>query len=85
MGAFILTLLFRNVYLYYSTAFLLALIITVISGAIIPIDGITNRFDWIALLNPIQPFLEMEYISPWHIVCIIIIAVWYVKGGKSKC
>ncbi|WP_170138764.1 ABC transporter permease [Oceanobacillus chungangensis] len=84
MGAFIFTLLFRNLYLYYSTAFLLALIIAVISGAIIPIDGITNRFGWVALLNPIQPFLHVDYISPWHIVCIIIIAIWYVKGGKSN-
>ncbi|RDW16296.1 ABC transporter permease [Oceanobacillus arenosus] len=84
MGAFIFTCLFQNVYLYYSTAFLLALITAVISGAIIPIDGVTNRFPWVALFNPVQPFLEMEFISPWHIVCFVIIAIWYVKGGKSN-
>lgn len=82
LGAFLLALSINNLFLFYSTSFLISLIISIGSGALIPIDGLLKRFSWIKWLNPLDAFLSMEYINFWLFAFIILIIIWYMRKEK---
>ncbi|WP_087971860.1 ABC transporter permease [Oceanobacillus rekensis] len=81
-GAFLLALLFKHIYLFYNVSFTLVLWITITSGAIFPIERLTDRFPWLTYLNPLHPFLNQEFWGLWMIIFIVIIGIWFAKGEK---
>lgn len=81
-GAFLFSLMFNNNFFHYSSAFIVTLITAILSGAIIPIDGIINRFSWIETLNPLNSFLSGEVLNIWVLIFILLILFWYVKKEK---
>ena len=81
-SAFLLALLFKNSYFYYSVSFILVLFLIILSGAILPIDGLTKRFPWLLDANPIQPFLDQTFWNPWLLVPLALVSIWIAKGEK---
>lgn len=80
--AFLLALCFRKLTVYYAISFISLLFIAITSGVIIPVEGISNQFQWLEILHPIRPFLIGEAWSPLLIIFIGFIALWFVKGEK---
>lgn len=83
LGAFLLTLILNNLFLFYSSSFLMTLVITIGSGALVPIDGLIQRYPWLELLNPLHTFLSMQYMSWWLFIFIILIIGWYIRKEKN--
>lgn len=81
MLVFLFTLIFRNLYIYYASAFILTLLTAILSGALIPIDGIISYFPWINYVNPLKSFLSGEIFNIWLIYLSILMGIWYVKRG----
>lgn len=79
MGALLLALLFKNPYLFYTISFALTLMITIGSGAIIPIEGIVKRLSWFEIMNPLHTFLSMEKLNIWLPLFVILLMIWYVR------
>ncbi|WP_179151890.1 ABC transporter permease [Oceanobacillus senegalensis] len=82
LAAFLIALLFNKLYVYYSVSFIITMIVTIISGAILPMDRIIKHFPWIEAINPFQSFLEKNWGNPWLILFIIWMIIWLIKGGK---
>lgn len=76
---FIVSIPFSNTGLYYLISFILTLILTITSGAIIPIQGITI----LEILNPIYSFINLE-LSIWLPIMTILFVFWFIKGGKVE-
>ena len=80
---FIISLLFHSTYLYYTSAFAIVLLAMLVSGALIPIDGITGRYSWFEYINPLTPFLSGTYLNIWFIIGVILIGLWYLRKGEA--
>ena len=76
---FIFTMLFRSVYLYYTSSFAIVLLVALISGVLVPTEGINTKFSVIQFLNPLAAFLSEGYINIWLIIGIALIVWWYVR------
>ncbi|WP_337018045.1 ABC transporter permease [Oceanobacillus massiliensis] len=82
IGSFLLALLFKNVYLYYSISFAIVLFLTIASGAVLPVEGLTSRLNWLVHINPLHPFLSQEFWNPWLLILFSITSIWFFKGEK---
>lgn len=82
LGAFLLTLVINNLFLFYGASFLITLMIVISSGALIPIDGLLKRLPWIEWINPLSAFLSMKYVNVWLFIFIILIMGWFVRKEK---
>ncbi|PAV30428.1 hypothetical protein CIL05_08120 [Virgibacillus profundi] len=82
-GAFLLALCFKNVYLFYSVSFVITLLVAITSGAILPIDGIIQSYQWLEYLNPLATFLSNKISVIWLIIFSFIIGLWHVRKEKS--
>lgn len=82
IGVFLLANLFKNMYIYYSLSFIITLIAAILSGAILPIDGVTNRFGWLEYINPVQAFLmdKTSYIS--LLLFVVWGVAWFIRKEK---
>lgn len=76
---FLLSIPFSTTLSYYLIAIILTLLLTITSGAIIPIQGITV----LETLNPIYSLINMEF-SIWLPILTALLLIWYVKGGKVE-
>lgn len=83
MIAFLLSLYIPTTFFYYICAIIISILLSIVSGAIIPIDGLTMRWSWIKYLSPIHPFLEGEIINSWLIVLLVICFIWYRRKEKA--
>lgn len=77
IGAFLLGISFRNSYLFYSFSFALTLFLAISSGAIIPIEGLTNRMPWMEYINPLHTFLSNRFFNIWFFVLMLLFIIWY--------
>lgn len=82
-GAFLLTLCFNQIYSFYSVSFVLTLLLAITSGAVIPVEGITNKIPLLELLNPLHAFLQKDIGNLWLILFTISIIIWYARKEKS--
>jgi len=82
VASFLMALVFHNIYVFYSVSFAIILFLTITSGAVLPIEGLTNRFPWLDLLNPIDPFLKQELWNPWILIVCAFMFIWLAKGEK---
>lgn len=81
-GAFLVALLFKNNYLYYGVSFILVLFLIILSGAILPIDGLTARYPWLLDINPLQSLMDQTFWNPWLVVTTALVSIWFAKGEK---
>ncbi|MFS0751232.1 ABC transporter permease [Oceanobacillus sp. 1P07AA] len=80
--SFLIALCFQRYLIYYSFVFSFVLIVFLISGIIIPIEGLTQLVPWINVINPMYAFSEGELWHPLFILSTIFLVLWYMKGEK---
>lgn len=80
--AFLVANLFNQTLMYYVSSFGLALIWTLLSGSIIPIDGLLTQWGWIEFLSPITSFINEQVPYGWLAFLIAWFIVWNMKGDK---
>ncbi|GGB27838.1 hypothetical protein GCM10011409_01420 [Lentibacillus populi] len=79
IAAFLMANLFRRQFLYYTTAFAIALIMAVASGAIIPNTGMIQKWPWVDMLNPLQPFLSGGSANLATCIIMLFSIIWYFR------
>ncbi|WP_162880738.1 ABC transporter permease [Paraliobacillus sediminis] len=82
IAAFLFALYFRTAFFYYISSILATIFFSVIGGAFIPIDGLTDRWPWLIYASPIHAFLKGQVITAWLIVLLIILFIWYWRKEK---
>lgn len=80
---FIFSTCFKSTYLYYTSSFAIVLLAALMSGALIPIEGIAAKFAWFEYVNPFGPFLAGTYLNVWLIIGMMLIGLWYVRKGEA--
>ncbi|GIO21732.1 ABC transporter permease [Oceanobacillus sp. J11TS1] len=80
MLVFLVGLSFKKLLSYYITAILIVLVTIIISGIIIPMDGVYASYPWIAYLNPLRQVVYEQAWSGWTILGPICLIVWCMKG-----
>ena len=80
--AFLLAIVFRQVLPYTMTGIAIALFLTVTGGAVIPLDGLTRKWEWVEAISPVQSLLSMTVPVVWMIGLIAILAVWFYGRGR---
>ena len=80
MLVFFTGLAFKKLLPYYITAVLIILVTIIISGIILPMDGVYKHFPWVAYANPLRQIVYEEIWSGWTFIAPICLIVWYVKG-----
>lgn len=84
MGAFLLAIWINKLPVYYGFSFVLTLLIAIISGAILPTEGLISRYPLLQLGNPLAPFLSKEIGYGWNILFVILISIWFVRKEKRN-
>ncbi|MFD1335257.1 ABC transporter permease [Oceanobacillus iheyensis] len=79
---FLIALCFRRYLVYYSFAISLVLFVFLISGIIIPLEGLTQKLPWIDSLSPLHAFSEGKLWHPLFIIVAATLVPWYMKGEK---
>ncbi|SHG34462.1 ABC transporter permease [Ornithinibacillus halophilus] len=77
--SFFLALLFNNRLVYYGVAFAITLFISVISGVIIPIDGLISNLHWLEGINPINAIQNNEVTISWLFITILGLLLWLIR------
>ncbi|WP_080874182.1 ABC transporter permease [Oceanobacillus timonensis] len=80
MFVFLIGLAFKKQLPYYITAILMVLVTAIISGIILPMDGIYENYPWVAFLNPLRQVVYEEGWSGWTFITPVCLIIWYVKG-----
>jgi len=82
-GVFLITLFFKNVSVFYTVSFALTLLISIISGAVLPTEGLTNIFPWLEIFNPFHSFLNGEMSLLWLLLFTFFIVLWFLRKEKT--
>ncbi|MFA1821244.1 ABC transporter permease [Virgibacillus oceani] len=82
-GVFLFTMLFRSVSMFYTVSFALTLLIAIISGAVLPTEGLTNRISLLEILNPFRAFLNGEASLIWLLIFLLFIGLWFIRKEKA--
>lgn len=82
LGAFLVAQMFKHIFRYYVVSFAITLLTLVSSGAILPIDGLTSRWPWLAAINPLAPLLSGELMNVWPGFLLIISIIWYLRKER---
>ncbi len=80
--AFLFVNLFKQSLMYYISSIGFTLILTLLSGAIIPIEGLTKQWSWVASLSPATSLLKEQIPYGWLLVLLGLFCIWYWKGDK---
>src|SRR5699024_2562837 len=83
MTIFLWALLFRSSYAFYTSAFTIALLFSIVGGIFIPLDTIYEKYPLYKQLNPFQPFLAGAVFNIWFIGSLVVICVWYLARGRK--
>jgi len=82
--AFLLASVYKQLFMYYISGLGIALLLIVIGGSIIPLDGLTGKWPWIEELSPVHSLLKGTIPLIWLFVMIALLTVWIHKGGKAN-
>lgn len=80
--AFLFVNLFTQSLMYYVSSIGLTLVLTLLSGAIIPIDGLVKEWTWVENLSPITALLQGKIPYDWIFILSGWFCIWYWKGDK---
>jgi len=82
--AFLFVNLFRQSLIYYVGSIGFTLILMVLGGAIIPVEGVTKQWSWVENLSPITSLLNEQIPYVWLTVLLGLFCIWYWKGDKLR-
>ncbi|NYF25340.1 ABC transporter permease [Sporosarcina sp. JAI121] len=82
--AFLLASLYRQLFMYYTSGLAIALLLAVVGGAIIPLDGLARKWVWVEALSPVQSLLNGTIPILWLCALVVLLGVWFFKGGEKN-
>ena len=74
MLAFLLASVYKQLFMYYISGLGIALLLIVVGGSIIPLDGLTGKWPWIEELSPVQSLLSGTIPLIWLCVLASLLA-----------
>lgn len=80
--AFLLAIVYRQLFLYYMTGIAAALLLTVTGGAIVPLDAVSKKAEWVEILSPVRSLMTTTIPIAWLVLLMLLLVAWMVKGGK---
>lgn len=80
--AFLLAVVYRQLFMYFITGIAVALLLTVTGGAIVPLDALSRRWEWVEILSPVRSLMTTTIPIGWLVLLMLLLAAWMVKGGK---
>ncbi len=81
--AFLTASLYKQLFMYYVSGVALALLLVVVGGAIIPIEGLTRRWPWMEALSPVHTLLSGSIPFVWLFILSAFFGLWFWKGGNA--
>ncbi|WP_066189849.1 MULTISPECIES: ABC transporter permease [Gracilibacillus] len=81
--AFLFVWLIRRVYASYIAAIVLTIVLVMLSATVLPFGNSDMTITWLTYINPLYPFLSGEPTISWLIICLIGIAIWFVREEKK--
>lgn len=80
--AFLLAIAYRQMFMYYLTGIAAALLLTVTGGAVVPLDALSKRAQWVEVISPVRSLMTTSIPVVWLLLLVVVLASWLVKGGK---
>ena len=80
--AFLLAIIFRHLFMYYITGIASSLLLTITGGAVVPLDTLSKKSQWVEVISPVRSLLTATIPIAWLLLLILVLAAWMVKGGK---
>lgn len=80
--AFLLAIVHRQMFMYYMTGIATALLLSVTGGAVVPLDALSRRWQWVEVISPVRSLLTTTVPIVWLVLLILMLAAWMLKGGK---
>lgn len=75
---------FRKVGSFYGFSLMMTLVLAIISGAVIPIQGLVPEQGIVSLLNPIHAFLNGEITFLWSVISIVLVILALVRKETTN-
>ncbi|MDY0405390.1 ABC transporter permease [Virgibacillus sp. 179-BFC.A HS] len=82
-AGFLLALLFKHSFTFYSVSFAVVLMMTLASGSSILPGAFGSSSAWFLRLNPLQNFLHGGINYSFPAFCLLLITGWYFSKRKS--
>ena len=81
--SFVMASCFTKPFFYYVASILLSLFLIILGGALVPIDGLTRRFEGMQYLSPVQSLIVEKPNWLWLVSIVVILYVTVRRGGRS--
>ncbi len=81
--AFLLASVFKQLFMYYVSGVAAALLLAVMGGAIVPLEGLTRKWLWLEAVSPVQALLDGTIPVIWLTALVALFIIWVWKGAKS--
>nr|WP_198044762.1 ABC transporter permease [Lysinibacillus timonensis] len=79
---FLFIQLFKQLFMYYVSSIGLTLLLFVLGGALIPIDGMIEGWHWVQYISPVNRLLHEQIAIEWFCILIVLLCIWTWKGDK---
>lgn len=83
--AFLLANVFKQLFMYYVSGVAIALLLAVVGGAIVPLEGLTRKWPWLEAASPVHALLDGTIPVIWLTALVVLCIVWVWKGEKTVC
>ncbi|WP_262173634.1 ABC transporter permease [Saccharococcus sp. Marseille-Q5394] len=80
--AFLLAIVYQQLFMYYLTGIAAALLLTVTGGAVVPLDAFSRRWQWVEIISPVRSLMTTTIPVVWLMLLLLMLVAWMVKGGK---
>ncbi|MCM3711265.1 ABC transporter permease [Sporosarcina luteola] len=80
--AFLLAIVYRQLFMYYMTGIASALLLTVTGGAVVPLDSLSRRWEWVEVISPVRSLMTTSIPVAWLLLLLVVLASWLMKGGR---
>lgn len=81
--AFLLANVLRQLFMYYVSGLAIALLLAVVGGVIVPLEGLMRKWPWLEVVSPVRALLDGTIPMIWLIALFAIFILWLWKGAKS--
>ena len=81
--AFLIASRFRQLFMYYVSGVAIALLLAVVGGAIVPLEGLTRKWPWLEAVSPVHALLDGTIPVVWLTALVSLSVLWVWKGAKS--
>ena len=81
--SFLLANVFRQLFMYYMSGLAIALLLAVVGGAIVPLEGLMRKWPWLEAVSPVHALLGGPIPVVWLVALFTIVILWLWKGVKS--